>query len=79
METGHPWNHTIHPSTSPAAAARSSSQRLAAPEALRYDVEAGSPLYAEVFRRLVQNEGLGAVLDLETWWSLVLGMGWEVG
>ncbi|CAK9052078.1 unnamed protein product [Durusdinium trenchii] len=33
--------------------------------ALRYDVEAGSPLYAEVFRRLVQNEGLGAVLDLE--------------
>jgi hypothetical protein len=33
-------------------------------EALRYDVEAGSPLYAEVFRRLVQNEGLKAVLDL---------------
>lgn len=33
--------------------------------ALRYDVEAGSPLYAEVFRRLVQNEGLKAVLDLE--------------
>ncbi|OLQ14619.1 Mitochondrial escape protein 2 [Symbiodinium microadriaticum] len=32
---------------------------------LRYDVEAGSPLYAEVFRRLVQNEGLAAVLDLE--------------
>eukprot|EP00435_Cladocopium_sp_Y103_P074472 s935_g49.t1 len=33
--------------------------------ALRYDVEAGSPLYAEVFRRLVQNEGLKAVLDLD--------------
>ena len=33
-------------------------------QALRYDVEAGSPLYAEVFRRLVRNEGLKAVLDL---------------
>ena len=32
---------------------------------LRYDVEAGSPLYQEVFRRLVRNEGLAAVLDLE--------------
>ncbi|CAJ1456582.1 unnamed protein product, partial [Effrenium voratum] len=35
------------------------------PLPLRYDVEPGSPLYGEVFRRLVQNEGLAAVLDLE--------------
>ena len=49
-----------------------------APEALRYDVEAGSPLYAEVFRRLVQNEGLMAVLDLVPsawailWWKITM-------
>ncbi|CAE8615898.1 unnamed protein product [Polarella glacialis] len=32
---------------------------------LRYEVTSGSPLFAEVFRRLIQNEGLSAVLDLE--------------
>ena len=42
-----------------------SQQKSATNWALRYDVEAGSPLYAEVFRRLVANEGLKAVLDLE--------------
>eukprot|EP00438_Fugacium_kawagutii_P024294 Skav217535 [mRNA] locus=scaffold467:43952:55097:+ [translate_table: standard] len=50
--------------------------------ALRYDVEAGSPLYAVVFHRLVRNEGLKAVLDLEPWnvlgtwrWAWVAGLG----
>eukprot|EP00933_Yihiella_yeosuensis_P017662 TRINITY_DN14707_c0_g1_i1.p1 TRINITY_DN14707_c0_g1~~TRINITY_DN14707_c0_g1_i1.p1 ORF type:complete len:954 (+),score=178.10 TRINITY_DN14707_c0_g1_i1:78-2864(+) len=32
---------------------------------LRYKVVAGSPLFAQVYRRLVSNEGLAAMLDLE--------------
>eukprot|EP00439_Symbiodinium_sp_Y106_P051253 s1805_g6.t2 len=46
-------------------ALRSMKEKSESSWTLRYDVEAGSPLYAEVFRRLVQNEGLAAVLDLE--------------
>lgn len=34
-------------------------------ERVRYKVMGGSPLYSEVFRRLVENEGLAAVLDVE--------------
>ena len=49
-------------------------------QALRYDVEAGSPLYAEVFRRLVRNEGLKAVLDLAprrgAWWGDTCTLWW---
>mmetsp|Transcript_36065 Transcript_36065/g.83897 ORF Transcript_36065/g.83897 Transcript_36065/m.83897 type:complete len:517 (+) Transcript_36065:435-1985(+) len=33
--------------------------------ARRYKVSAGSPLFGEVFRRLVRHEGLAAVFDLE--------------
>eukprot|EP00930_Biecheleria_cincta_P085924 TRINITY_DN75289_c0_g1_i1.p1 TRINITY_DN75289_c0_g1~~TRINITY_DN75289_c0_g1_i1.p1 ORF type:complete len:846 (+),score=119.86 TRINITY_DN75289_c0_g1_i1:41-2578(+) len=39
--------------------------RKAGAEQLRFRVVAGSPLFVEVFKRLTQNEGLAAVLDLE--------------